>query len=97
MLRRHHRHAPEKGIHSEGIFPLAELQAGERAFVAELQGGHRLNTRLTAMGFTPGVEVSLIQNAGYGPLIACVRDARIAIGRIEAHRIQVKRLDEYGS
>jgi Fe2+ transport system protein FeoA len=43
------------------------------------------------MGFTPGAEVTVLQNFGRGPLIARVRDARIALGRGEARRIQVRR------
>jgi Fe2+ transport system protein FeoA len=43
------------------------------------------------MGFTPGAEVTVLQNFGRGPLIARVRDARIALGRGEARKIQVRR------
>jgi Fe2+ transport system protein FeoA len=45
---------------------------------------------MSSMGFTPGVEVHIIQNFGYGPLIAGVRDTRVALGRNEAGRIQVR-------
>jgi ferrous iron transport protein A len=46
---------------------------------------------MTALGFTPGAEVTVLQNFGRGPLIARVRDARIALGRGEAGRIYVRR------
>jgi ferrous iron transport protein A len=46
---------------------------------------------MTSLGFTPGAEVTVVQNYGRGPLIARVRDARIALGRGEAGKIYVRR------
>jgi ferrous iron transport protein A len=46
---------------------------------------------MTALGFTPGADVTVVQNYGRGPLIARVRDARIALGRGEAKRVYVRR------
>jgi ferrous iron transport protein A len=46
---------------------------------------------MTSLGFTPGTEVTVVQNYGRGPLIARVRDARIALGRGEAGKIYVHR------
>jgi Fe2+ transport system protein FeoA len=46
---------------------------------------------MTALGFTPGADVMVVQNYGRGPLIARVRDARIALGRGEAERVYVRR------
>jgi len=71
--------------------PLSALRAGERGVVVQLAGGRGLLGRMTALGFTPGAEVTVIQNFGRGPLIALVRDARIALGRGEAGRIYVRR------
>jgi Fe2+ transport system protein FeoA len=46
---------------------------------------------MASLGFTPGADVSVIQNFGRGPLIALVRGARIALGRGEAQRIRVRK------
>jgi len=54
-----------------------------------MDGGQGLLCRMTSLGFTPGAEVVVVQNFGRGPLIARVRDARIALGRGEAGRILV--------
>ncbi len=97
MLHRRHNHPHRRKFTQQGLLSLAELQIGEQAQVVELHGGHGLITRMTVMGFTPGVEVSLIQNTGRGPLIASVRGARIALGRVEAHRILVRLLDNHES
>ena len=51
--------------------------------------GQALTSRLATLGFTPGTELVMIQNYGWGPLIVQVRDTRIALGRGEARKIQI--------
>ena len=46
-------------------------------------------SRLATLGFTPGTPVRMVQNFGRGPIIVRVNDAQIALGRREAHRIDV--------
>jgi len=73
------------------IVSLSALRAGEHGEVVELAGGRGMLSRLTALGFTPGADVMVVQNYGRGPLITRVRDARIALGRGEADRVYVRR------
>lgn len=73
------------------LVSLSALSAGERAKVVELNGGRGMLSRMTALGFTPGAEVKILQNYGRGPLITRVRDARVALGRGEARRVLVRR------
>ncbi len=73
------------------VVPLSKMRSGEKGVVAELIGGHRLLSRMATLGFTPGAEITVVQNYGRGPLIARVRDARIALGRGEAGKVRVKR------
>ena len=75
----------------DGSVPLDTLYAGEQGVVVTMDGGRGLLCRMTSLGFTPGAEVTVVQNYGRGPLIARVRDARIALGRGEAGRIYVRR------
>lgn len=42
------------------------------------------------MGFTPGVEVTMVQNYRHGPLLVSLRDTRLALGRGEASKILVE-------
>ena len=72
-----------------GSVALNMLHAGERGVVTAMDGGQALLCRMTSLGFTPGAEVTVVQNYGRGPLIALVRDARIALGRGEAQKIYV--------
>jgi Fe2+ transport system protein FeoA len=73
------------------VVPLSVLSAGEQCVVIELAGGRGLLGRMASLGFTPGAEVRVLQNFGRGPIIARVRDARIALGRGEAGRVYVRR------
>lgn len=72
-------------------FPLAMVSVGEKVRLESICGGESLVQRLTALGFTPGVELSVVQDAG-GPLLIAVRDSRVALGRGMAHKIMVSPL-----
>ena len=71
--------------------PLASLLSGERAVLLQLNLAKSTVSRLLSMGFTPGVEISIMQNYGRGPLVVNVRGARVALGRSEASDILVKK------
>ena len=75
----------------DGIVSLSDVRAGETGVVTELAGGRGLLGRMTSLGFTPGAEVTVVQNFGRGPLITRVRGARIALGRGEAGGVKVRR------
>jgi Fe2+ transport system protein FeoA len=70
---------------------LTDLETGNHAFVLSLGSGKAITRRLTSLGFTPGVEIVMTQNYGYGPLVVTVRGTRVALGRQEALAIQVQR------
>lgn len=76
---------------------LADLAVGESAVVFALDGGSGLAARLAAMGVSPGARIVVLQNRGAGPLLARVRDTRIALGRREAARILVQAEGAAGS
>jgi ferrous iron transport protein A len=76
-----------------GVVRLAAIKPGERAVIDGFDAGHTLVSRLSALGFTPDAEVTMIQNYGSGPVIVSVRDTRIALGRGEATKIRVRRMD----
>ena len=70
---------------------LSDLHNGEQAFITSLGHGMGINSRLTSLGFTPGVPVIVMQNYGHGPLVVSVRGTRIALGRGEANKIAVQK------
>ncbi len=69
--------------------PLSSLKPGQVGTIYDLEGGHTARSRLAALGFTPGAQVTMVQNFGWGPLIVTVRDARVALGRGEATKVLV--------
>lgn len=75
----------------EERIPLSVLAPGEVGVVRHLAGGRGFMSRLAALGFTLGVEVTMVQNFGRGPLIVLVRDTRVALGRGEAAKVLVGR------
>jgi ferrous iron transport protein A len=76
----------------ESLIPLSDLPRESRAIVRYLRGGRGVSTRLAGMGVTPGVEVTVLQNFGRGPMIITVRDTRIALGRGETFKVLVEAL-----
>jgi len=72
---------------------LAAVPSGARAVIQGLKGGRQFVQRLTALGFTSGAEVLVKHNYGHGPIITQIRDTRIALGREEARKIQVARVE----
>jgi ferrous iron transport protein A len=82
----------DKVIHSEKMKAVSDLPAGGRGVVRLLRGGEEFAHRMVALGFTPGVEVTVVQNYGRGPILVTVRDARVALGRGEALKVLVETL-----
>ena len=80
----------------EDVTDLSNLAPGEVGTVAGLIGGWGLVGRLAALGLTPGGEVTVVQNYGRGPIIVRIRNTRIALGRGEAFRVQVRKSAERG-
>jgi ferrous iron transport protein A len=72
-------------------FLLSDLQKGERAYLTDIQITKNELSRCTSLGLTPGVEVTMIQNFGRGPLILKVRGTQIALGRGQARMFLVER------
>lgn len=79
---------------NEQRISLSALPPGEMGAVRQLAGGRGFMSRLAALGFTLGAEVTMMQNFGHGPLIVLVRDTRVALGRGEAAKVLVGRMNQ---
>lgn len=77
-------------------FPLAMAAIGEQVRLESIKGGKKMLRRLSALGLTPGVELSVIQNAG-GALLLTVRGSRIALGRGMAQKVMVSLIGNNGN
>ena len=85
----HFHHQPSLDQANE--VPLHTLRTGEKGVVIEIIGGRGMLARMTSLGFVPGTQVVILQNFRHGPIIVQVHDARIALGRGIAGRIQMRR------
>lgn len=73
--------------------PLAELPSGTKAVVRRIAGGRELGGRLAAMGFTVGSSLEVLQNSLLGPMLVRVRNTRLALGRGEASKVLVEKVN----
>jgi ferrous iron transport protein A len=76
--------------HTQAI-SLNDLSVNHHGTILAFNIGTVEATRLVSLGFTPGAQVSMTQNYGYGPLIVSVRGASVALGRGEAAKILIER------
>jgi ferrous iron transport protein A len=76
-------------LNSAELVILSDVPAGFQGVVAGVTGGRELASRLAAMGLTAGTEIVVLQNRGFGPMLARVRDTRIAFGRSQAGLVSV--------
>jgi ferrous iron transport protein A len=80
----------DKAIQNEKMKAVSDLPTGGRGVVRLLRGGEEFTHRMVALGFTPGVEVTVVQNYVHGPILVIVRDTRVALGRGEALKVLVE-------
>ena len=73
---------------------LVSVPEGGRGIIDSLMGGGKFLSRITAMGFTPETNVSVVRNGRRGPLIVRLRDTEVAIGRGEAEKIKIAEVVE---
>ena len=71
--------------------PLSSLGVGQACRLMDVGAGRRLRRRLAELGLTPGVQMTVLQNTG-GPVLICVRNSRLALGRQMAHKLDVQLL-----
>ena len=76
------------------FLPLSDLKKGEHATLFEIRSGRGAASRLSSLGFTPGVEIEMTQNYGHGPLLVSLRGTKVALGREEAQKTIVQRSRE---
>ena len=77
----------------EEVVPLTALPEGARGIVVYLYGGRGLVRRLTDMGLTPGVEVTVVRKGFLrGPVQIAVRGTSLALGYGVARRVLVRRV-----
>jgi ferrous iron transport protein A len=89
ILHQVHLHDRSQRLDRALEITLASLAGGASGRVRDLHGGQDFLARMAALGFTPGAEVTMVQNFGHGPVIVAVRGTRIALGRGEAGKVHI--------
>lgn len=77
--------------HPATRLPLAELQVGTLARLAEIRGGRRLSHRLLALGLRIGSEIEVLHHRGSG-LVVSHGETRVALGGGIVDKLWVARL-----
>jgi len=69
--------------------PLSMVGAGQTVKLVSINAGQALNSRLTAMGLVPNVEITVVSSGHPGPFVISVKDSKMMLGRGMAHKIMV--------
>jgi len=69
---------------------LNKATAGQQARLVRIEAGRGLTHRLSELGLTPGVELTVMQADRHGPILVSVRGSRIALGRGMAHKLEIE-------
>jgi ferrous iron transport protein A len=82
--------SPKETATQPGVcLPLPMTANGDRVWVVEIKGGHRMVRRLTDLGIVPGMEITVVNRAESGSVIVGLQGCRIGIGAGMAHRVMV--------
>lgn len=72
-----------------GQLPLAMASNGDRLWVVQIKGGHRMVRRLTDVGIVQGSEITVVSRTESGSVIVALQGCRIGLGAGMAHRVIV--------
>lgn len=70
--------------------PLSSVSAGETVRLVRIDVGSGLNSRLTAMGLIPKVEIKVVKSGRPGPFVISVKGSKMVLGRGVVHKILVR-------
>jgi len=73
--------------------PLTKAKPGQEFYLKEVIGGTGVKKRLMAMGFVPGVNLSLASGGKGGPVVINLHNTKIAIGKGLASKIIVEQIE----
>lgn len=68
---------------------LNELHNGNKAIVKRIIGGSSFKRKLLQMGIIPGVEIKVLSNQKYGPVILEIFENKVIIGNGMAEKIEI--------
>ena len=69
--------------------PLSMTTVGDRVWIVQIKGGHRMIRRLMDVGIVQGSEVTVVSRTDSGSVIVALQGCRIGLGAGMAHRVMV--------
>lgn len=75
------------------VKPLSTVRSGDKVRLAGIEAGRSLNSRLSAMGLVPNVEITVVSNGYPGPFVITVKNSKVMLGRGMAQKIMVSACD----
>jgi len=77
-------------MHNQKVITLARMQSGQSGIVVQIQGGHGLVNRFSALGIIPGKKITKVSSMLMrGPVTIQVDRVHVAIGFGMANKIVV--------
>lgn len=73
---------------------LAEIASGARGVFRGVEAGRNLTSCLAALGLVVGSPLEVLQNSGRGPVLVRVHNTRVALGRNEARKVLIEKIEE---
>lgn len=80
---------PTAATRSQHHLPLAMTSVGDRVWVVEIKGGHRIQRRLTDVGIGRGSAIVVVSRTESGSIVVALQGCRIGLGAGIAHRVVV--------
>jgi len=77
------------------ILSITSLEEGEEGVVYTISGAKNFVGRLAGMGIVPGIKIKILRNIG-GLIIVLASDTRIALGKKQAEKILVAKIQIQG-
>lgn len=72
------------------MLTLNEVNAGQKAKIADIKGDSRFLSRITSIGLTLGCEIKMLHNEKRFPLLLYSRDTVVALNRDESNDVLVE-------
>ncbi|MBE7383785.1 MAG: ferrous iron transport protein A [Leptolyngbya sp. SIO1E4] len=76
--------------------PLAMASVGDRLWLVQIGGGHRMVRRLTDVGLVQGSQITVLSRTNSGSVIVARDGCRIGLGAGMAHRVMVTPVGQEG-
>ena len=72
------------------IMKLNEIENGKKGIITSINGNNKFATRFASVGILPGSEIEIVKNYKKQPVLLCVKNTLMAIGRKQCEQIEAE-------